>query len=95
MNRIDVLKSAADITSGDRNASYGDPYENHLRIAKVWSVILGFDVSPAQVALCMAGMKLARLAYDPAHVDSNIDGAAYLAIASECVDRQNADTLRQ
>lgn len=89
MNRLDVLKSAADITSGDRNASYGDPYENHLRIAKVWSVILGFDVTPSQVALCMAGMKLARLAYDPTHVDSNIDGAAYLAIASECVDRQN------
>lgn len=88
MNRLDVLNAAADITAGDRNASYGDPYENHLRIAKVWSVILHQDVTPSQVALCMAGMKLARLAYDPTHVDSNIDGAAYLAIAAECVDRQ-------
>ena len=67
---------------GDRNEQNGDPYENHLRIAKIWSVILDKEIEPYQVALCMAGLKIARLAYNPLD-DSFIDGAAYLAIAGE------------
>jgi len=67
---------------GDRNEQNGDPYDNHERIATIWSVILGIVVEPYQVALCMAGLKLARLAYNPLD-DSFIDGAAYLAIAGE------------
>ena len=66
----------------DRNEQNGDPFENHQRIAKIWGVILGIEVAPYQVALCMAGMKLARLAHNPLD-DSFIDGAAYLAIAGE------------
>jgi hypothetical protein len=31
----------------------------------------------------MAGLKLARLAYNPDVLDSYVDGAAYLAIAGE------------
>jgi len=42
------------------------------------------------VALCMAGLKLARLSGNPDNMDSYIDGAAYLAIAGELV---NADRL--
>ena len=67
---------------GDRNEQNGDPKENHQRIAIIWSVILDTTVEPYQVALCMAGLKLARLAYNPLD-DSFIDGAAYLAIAGE------------
>ena len=82
MNREQILQKAIDLTMGDRNEQNGDPYENHLRIAKIWSVILDSEVEPYQVALCMAGLKLARLAYNPLE-DSFIDGAAYLAIAGE------------
>ena len=84
MNRIKVLTTAANLTAGDRNDSYGTPWDNHQRIAAIWSVILGIEVTATQAALCMAGMKLARLAYDPTHTDSCVDGAAYFAIASEC-----------
>ena len=82
MKREEILQQAINLTMGDRNEQNGDPYENHLRIAKIWSVILGIEVEPYQVALCMAGLKLARLAYNPLD-DSFIDGAAYLAIAGE------------
>ena len=34
---------AANLTAGDRNASYGDPLPNHERIAAIWTVILGHD----------------------------------------------------
>ena len=82
MNREEILQEAIRLTMKDRNEQNGDPYENHLRIAKIWSVVLGTEIEPYQVALCMAGLKLARLAYNPLD-DSFVDGAAYLAIAGE------------
>jgi len=87
MNREEILQTAIDLTMHDRNEQNGDPLENHQRIAKIWSVILGIEVEPYQVALCMAGMKLARLAFNPLE-DSFIDGAAYLAIAGEIVKKE-------
>jgi hypothetical protein len=82
MNREEILQRAIDLTMGDRNEQNGDTFENHQRIAKIWSVILHQEIEPYQVALCMAGLKLARLAYNPLE-DSFVDGAAYLAIAGE------------
>jgi Domain of unknown function (DUF6378) len=90
MNREEILQQAIDLTMGDRNEQNGDPFENHQRIAKIWSVILNQEIAPYQVALCMAGLKLARLAFNPLD-DSFIDGAAYLAIAGEIVNKGEAD----
>lgn len=87
MNRSDILHTAIELTMGDRNDAHGDPLPNHARIATIWSAILGIEVSPTQAALCMAGMKLARLAHDPTHGDSSIDLAAYAAIAGELATR--------
>lgn len=80
--RTKTLEAASDLINGDRQAHYGTPQENFARIATGWEVILGCDVSPEQVALCMAWLKIARLAHGP-HADSYIDGAGYIAIASE------------
>jgi hypothetical protein len=83
MNRIDILQEAIELTGGDRNRKAGDFVTNHTNIAKIWSVILGIEVQPHQVALCMAGMKLARCV---ASLDRDhfVDGAAYFAGAFEC-----------
>ena len=83
MDRGDILSQANEITHGDRDKNYGSPLINHQRIAAIWSVILEKDVRPDQVALCMAGVKLARLVETPNHADSFVDGAAYFAIAGE------------
>lgn len=89
-HRANVLREAIILTHGDRNDQHGDPRPNHENIAQIWSVILGRDITPAQVALCMAGLKLARLASNPDNRDSYVDGAAYLAIAHELhVDSDN------
>jgi len=87
LNRLEILQHAAELTLGDRNDQHGDPYINHKNIAAIWSVILDRTIEPYEVALCMAGLKLARLAGNPANQDSYIDGAAYLAIAGELHDR--------
>ena len=87
MNRKEILKEAERLTAEDRNKAYGPPLINHQRIAQIWSVILGQEITPSQVALCMVGVKLARLAQTPDHMDSFVDGAAYMAIAGEIVDK--------
>lgn len=83
--RTKVLETACDLINGDRQKDYGTPQENFARIATGWRVVLGCNVSPEQVALCMAWLKIARLSNGP-HMDSYIDGAGYLAIAAELSD---------
>ena len=80
--RGEVLREADSLIHGDRQDTYGPPAENFQRIADGWQVILGTQVSPEQVALCMAWLKIARLRVGP-HRDSYVDGAAYLALAAE------------
>lgn len=64
-----------------REHQYGDPVEMHDRIASIWSGILGTEVSGYQVALCMAGLKLARATKNANDPDSLIDAHGYTEIA--------------
>lgn len=86
MNRSEVLAIADSLIHGDRAVDYGDAHENFRAIAQMWSAYLDATVSARDVAICMALLKAARLRIKP-HVDSEIDGAAYFALASELGDR--------
>jgi hypothetical protein len=66
-----------------RRREYGEPVELFEHIARRWSLTLGTKVSPAQVALCLIDLKLARLARDPQHLDSQVDIAGYAACLRE------------
>lgn len=81
--RAAILADAAALICGPRQADYGPPAESFGRIAAMWSAFLGRRVTPAQVAGCMALVKLARLAHDPAHRDSAVDAAGYVALLAE------------
>lgn len=85
MNRGEILKEADRLTHGDRNKNYGTPLVNHQRIAKLWSVWLQTEITPAQAAMCLALVKVARLIETPDHEDSPVDMAAYAAIYGEIV----------
>ena len=41
-----VLEEAIRITSGDRHNNYGHPRADFRRTAKIWSAILGVEVTP-------------------------------------------------
>jgi hypothetical protein len=82
MNRGDILQEAARLTAKDRQQTYGDPRTNHCRIADLWTTYLGNEVTPQQVAICMALVKVARL-METETEDSFIDLAAYASIAGE------------
>lgn len=75
-----IFTDAAEILSGPRTEDYGDPRDTHERIAAMWSVIFGTEISAHQVALAMVALKLARLIASGKQ-DSYTDMAGYLAIA--------------
>jgi hypothetical protein len=77
-----MLQQAAAVVAGRRQI-YGDPHVSMEAIARRWSLTLGHTVTPAQVALCLIDLKLARLAHDPSHLDSMIDIAGYAAVLRE------------
>ena len=86
--RTEILAEASRLINGDRNRDYGEPVENFERIAAGWRVLLGADVAPHQVALCMAWLKMARLVETPTHEDSYVDTAGYAALAGQLVVEQ-------
>lgn len=55
-----ILLEAERLVSGDRNSAYGPAWEDYTRTARLWSIILGFEVDPAKAALCMLAMKISR-----------------------------------
>lgn len=82
MDRFQCLDKAAEAVTA-RQTSYGAPEDNASRIAAYWSVVVGIDIHPWQVALMMGHVKDARLLEDPGHVDSWVDKAGYAAYGAE------------
>ena len=82
MNRGEILQEAQRLTAKDRQKIYGDPRTNHCRIADLWTVYLEHQITPQQVAICMALVKVARL-MEKETLDSFVDLAAYASIAGE------------
>jgi hypothetical protein len=82
--RVEALRIAAAIITGDRDAQYGGPEENFERIGKIWSVILGVPITREDVAMMMVGLKVARYAsksgFQP---DTWVDVAGYAGCGYE------------
>lgn len=84
---LDLAKEA----TADRGLNYGKPEDNFARIAEHWNAHLAniglLDVkrrlTPTDVALMCALLKVARLEHQPAHQDSWIDLAGYAACGAE------------
>ena len=70
----------------ERGRAYGHPRPNHERIAALWQPILGVEVTPEQVALCMVQVKVSRLVQTPGHPDSIDDIAGYAECYRQIVD---------
>jgi hypothetical protein len=89
--RVEALREAARIIAGDRDIQYGGPEENFDRIARIWSVILGINITQEDVGMLMIGLKIARYAnksgFQP---DTWIDIAGYAGCGYE-VGRAQAE----
>jgi len=82
-----VLKEADDLVTVERQKQYGSPFENFSVIAKFWSPILGVEVTPEQVALCMVQVKISREIFKPKR-DNRVDMAGYTKTLDMVVDER-------
>jgi hypothetical protein len=82
MKSRELLKETIKVITGPRAKDYGDKYNNHANISKLWSSYLDYEISPHDVAICMALVKIARLKHRKTK-DCYIDIAGYAAIAAE------------
>lgn len=90
MNRSEVLKSVDTIINGARQENYGNPESNFSRISAYWTQYLSKDISPADVAVMMVLMKVARLQNNINHEDSWIDICGYAANGCEIVTEKSS-----
>lgn len=97
--KAEIADEAKRIVSGARRTAYGTPENNFGRIARLWNShlvnvgILDADVmgdpeakggiTPGDVSLMMALMKIARLAETPDHRDSYVDLVGYALTGAE------------
>ena len=73
---MNILEEAASLVDGDRAMDYGHPKKDFERVALMWSAILGTDIEPDQVPLCMIALKLSRQTHKPKR-DNIVDIAGY------------------
>lgn len=90
--RETILQTAINLTTGDREKTYGSPHKNMDCLAAYMRVYLGFrakggaeyKITAHDAAMFNVLSKLARITVGSnLHMDNYIDGAAYLAMAAE------------
>jgi len=84
MNARELLKDC-DAILKRRGIEYGKPEDLYKVTAKLISGQIG-DVSPSQVCLIMAQVKLGRIANGNAALDTYVDAINYVALAWEIHD---------
>lgn len=82
-----ILQEAQRLVHGDRNEAYGNPFDDFSKTARMWSVVLGVDVTPEQVGLCMCCVKISRQLHAPKR-DNLTDLAGYAATVQMVVEER-------
>ena len=88
MNREEILKQAIELINVDRAEDYVAAYENHKRIADLWSVVFGKEVTVFQVVLCLLLLKIARLIYSLKKLTIWIDIGGYTGLGGEFAEKK-------
>lgn len=76
-----LLHRAQALIDGTRQQEYGDAEVNFTRIAELWSAFLGVNITPKDVPVMMALLKLAREKNSPKE-DNLLDAAGYIGLAA-------------
>lgn len=95
MTRSEILDTAKQVVTTDRNAQYGEPEDNFDTIASLWNAYLvgkhsdGTVITEKDVALMMVLFKVGRiLTSTTVKEDSYIDAAGYIACGYECAQKE-------
>ena len=90
---IKIIDEARRLVSTRREDTYGNKKANHTNIAKLWSAYLDKKITPKDVALMMALLKIARTKLGVHNEDDYVDLVGYGAIAGEIADIENDNQL--
>lgn len=83
MTREEILEQAKQIVCTDREETYGEPENNFSLIAALWSTYISKELSPEDVAIMMALLKIARIKAGKHKADNYIDLCGYASCAGE------------
>lgn len=93
----DILKKADALVHGDRNQSYGHPYDDYRRVSDIYNSITGQHIGPDDAALLMVCVKLARIGKhhdtNTVHVDSLVDLAGYAWVYAQILEVMNREEV--
>jgi hypothetical protein len=85
MKPISILREAEEIISADRERTHGKAEENLSNIATLWDawcrVSRDAQMTPHDVAIMMALLKIARTQTGVYNRDDYVDAAGYIALA--------------
>ncbi len=89
--REEILDCAKIRVCGDRDYMYGEPENNFALIAKLWNDYLqdghkNIEISPIDVCMMMAMVKIARIRTGIETFDSFVDLAGYAACGGELAE---------
>lgn len=85
--RAEILEAAREAVMVDRAATHGAVEDSFATIATMWSALTGAEITPAQVALMLAALKVVRAFGNPTHSDNWVDIAGYGACGGELAAR--------
>lgn len=83
MNRSEILDTAKEIVTKDRQATHGNAEDNFEIIRKLWGAYLGIELTRENVAVMQILLKAARTKSNSQHVDNWVDIAGYAACGGE------------
>jgi hypothetical protein len=81
--REDILNTALEYVTKDRQATHGKPESSFSQIAQLWTAYTHHLFTPEDVAAMMILLKIARIAQNPGHNDNWVDVAGYAACGGE------------
>ena len=82
--RSEILDTAKQYVTKQREDEHGEMEANFNRIADLWNSYLeGSYISVADVAVMMTLLKIARIKSNPSNSDSWIDSCGYMACGGE------------
>ena len=85
MGRDEVLTTAKDVAA-ERAFQYGE--EMLLIASKISSTVLNKNITPHDVAIILAALKLARIKDSKKKLDNYVDAINYLGFAAEYIEAE-------
>lgn len=81
--RSEVLFTAEQIVSQDREKEHGDASTNFKTISGLWSSYLGYYIPAEYIPVMLMLLKVARTRENPSNIDNYVDMCGYASLAAE------------